>query len=148
MCWSRAPGEDGAQAPAPVPALDPASEVELPAAGPSVFDQLARRRQVERPTTMFAGDARWWHLVLSSLPLREQRQLYGQVAGSYPARCAPAGGFYEEPHRPHPVPWGLRGRALYGRPPQSGAPYVCGARTTSGRKSGGHRDLDADPVPD
>ena len=65
--------------PAPLPIVDPASEVELPAAGPSGFDQLARRRQVERATTMFRTHS-GGILVLSGLPLHEQRQLYGQVA--------------------------------------------------------------------
>ena len=49
---------------------------------------------------------------------------------------------------PHFVAWGLRGRALYGRPTQSSALGVRDARTASGHFAGSHRDLDADPAPD
>ena len=51
-------------------------------------------------------------------------------------------------HCPHFVAWGLRGRALYGRPTQSSALGVRDARTASGHFAGSHRDLDADPAPE
>ena len=41
--------------PVPFSVVDPQAEADLPEAGPSVFDRMARRRPVERPTTMFAG---------------------------------------------------------------------------------------------
>ena len=65
--------------PVPLPVADPQAEADLPEAGPSVFDRLARRRPVERPTTMFATQA-GGTLILSGLPVLEQRHLYGQVA--------------------------------------------------------------------
>ena len=46
---------------------------------------MARRRPVERPTTMFATQA-GGTLILSGLPVLEQRHLYGQVALQVSAR--------------------------------------------------------------
>ena len=43
--------------PVPLPVADPQAEADLPEAGPSLFDRVARRRPVERPTTMFATQA-------------------------------------------------------------------------------------------
>ena len=40
--------------PVSLPVVEPQAEADLPEAGPSVFDRLARRRPVERPTTIFA----------------------------------------------------------------------------------------------
>ena len=65
--------------PVPLPVVDPQAEADLPEAGPSVFGRLARRRPVERPTTMF-GTQSGGTLILSGLPVQEQRHLYGQVA--------------------------------------------------------------------
>ena len=65
--------------PVPLPVVDPQAEADLPEAGPSVFDRLARRRPVERPTTMFVTQV-GGTLILSGLPVLEQRRLYGQVA--------------------------------------------------------------------
>ena len=52
-----APGEDGSlgnrRGQLSLWLWTPQAEADLPEAGPSVFDRLARRRPVERPTTMF-----------------------------------------------------------------------------------------------
>ena len=95
--------------PVPLPVVDPQAEADLPEAGPSVFDRLARRRPVERPTTMFGTQS--GALILSGLPVQEQRHLYGRVAlqglsfgpgtrsqeWSDSARCAAARCLLEEP---------------------------------------------------
>ena len=100
-------------------------------------------------------------LILSGLPVQEQRHLYGQVAlqvsalGQAPeARngvtlqgggcCCLLERFEDlardwgEHHCPHFVAWGLRGRALYGGPTQSSALGVRDARTASGHFAGSH----------
>ena len=106
-------------------------------------------------------------LILSGLPVQEQRHLYGQVACSQApearngvtlqgARLLALRALGVSPrlgrglwhHCPHFVAWGLRGRALYGGPTQSSALGVRDARTASGHFAGSHRDLDADPAPD
>ena len=66
-------GPTRAVEPVPLPVADPQAEADLPEAGLSVFDRLARRRP------MFATQA-GGTLILSGLPVLEQRHLYGQVA--------------------------------------------------------------------
>ena len=60
--------------PVALPVVDPQAEADLPEAGPSVFDRF---RPVERP--MF-GTQSGGTLILSGLPVQEQRHLYGRVA--------------------------------------------------------------------
>ena len=153
--------------------MDPQAEADLPEAGSSVFDRLAQRRPVERPTTMFATQA-GGTLILSGLPVLEQRHLYGQVAlqvsalGQAPearngvtlqgARLLVVSlRRSEDLARDWGEVFGIIARTLWhgdcvvvhcmaGR--HRAALLVCDARTASGHFAGSHRDLDADPAPD